>query len=804
MPRYNLPPLFLAGIILLIFAGVSSATTIAMNGSDAAGTNSFKTGLHWTGGAAPTAGNAYLTGTNKLRTPTNSSPATFAGDSLEIQSNGELRIDTTAIFTVKNLSLDTNSFLTLTTPTGGTTGTLGGTNVTLNGIATIRSGIQTGENVEVFTNASPFTGTGGFNTLGSLGTIIFTATNSFSGGATINSGTVLVNGIFSGSSVTVTNGTLGGNGIIAGSLTSLPGGTVQPGLGSGDTSTLTVYGTVILAGTNNFTLNRDNSPNITRIVSGGVITMGGTLNITNTGSTLQAGDYFTLFFAGGLAGSFSTIKLPSLPSGLAWTNTLAQDGSISVINAAVPSTSSGIWTSDANGLWSATTNWAGGIIANGTGFNADFSTLNLTADRVVTLDSARTIGNLLFGDINGSQNWFLNASNAASLTLALGSGSPLISVSNNSATISVPLAGNQGLTIAGGGTLTLSGTNTFTGPTIVTNGNLLLTGSVADSATIANGGILGGNGIVAGTFTNLPGGVVQPGLGNGDTSALTVYNNVLLAGTNNFTLNRNNSPNITRIISGGVITMGGTLNITNTGAILQAGDSFTLFFAGGLAGSFSTINLPTLTSGLAWTNTLAQDGSISVINAANTIPPGTWISDANGLWSAATNWANGNIANGTGANADFSTINLTTNHTVTLDSSRAIGNLIFGDISGSQNWFLNASNAATLTLTVNSNSPAISISNNSATISVPLAGSQGLMVTGGGSLKLSGANTFTGKTVITNGSLLLSGSLADGAVVANGGIFGGSGTIAGTLTNLPGGTLRIGLGNGDNLPAHRQ
>jgi len=336
MHRHNLPPYFLVGIILLAFAGISAAATISMNGSDAAGTNSFNTGLHWTGGASPSPGNAYQTGTNLLRTPTNNAPVAFAGDSLEIQSNGELRINSTAIVTVKNLILDTNSLLTLTAPTGGNTTTLTGTNVTLKGIATIRSGIQAGESVEVFTNASPFNGTGGFNTAGSLGTIIFTATNNFSGGATVNSGTVLVNGFFSASSVTVTNGTLGGSGIIAGTLTNLPGGTVQPGLGNGDTSTLTVYNNVILAGTNNFTLNRNNSPNITHIVSGGVITMGGTLNITNAGAALQAGDSFILFYAGGLAGGFSTINLPPLASGLAWTNQLSHYALLSVFSTTPP------------------------------------------------------------------------------------------------------------------------------------------------------------------------------------------------------------------------------------------------------------------------------------------------------------------------------------------------------------------------------------------------------------------------------------------------------------------------------------
>src|SRR5258706_10767101 len=79
---------------------------------------------------------------------------------------------------------------------------------------------------------------------------------------------------------------------------------------------------------------------------------------------------------------------------------------------------SGTWTNDASSVWSATANWLNGTVADGTDAAADFSTLDITADRTVTLDSARNIGSLLFGDVSGSQNWFLNASGGNILTLA--------------------------------------------------------------------------------------------------------------------------------------------------------------------------------------------------------------------------------------------------------------------------------------------------------------------------------------------------------------------------------------------------
>src|SRR6266480_4432971 len=58
----------------------------------------------------------------------------------------------------------------------------------------------------------------------------------------------------------------------------------------------------------------------------------------------------------------------------------------------------GTWTSLTSGLWSDTTKWSGGTVADGASSIADFSTLNLAAGVTVNLDSARTIGQLKFAD----------------------------------------------------------------------------------------------------------------------------------------------------------------------------------------------------------------------------------------------------------------------------------------------------------------------------------------------------------------------------------------------------------------------
>ena len=190
---------------------------------------------------------------------------------------------------------------------------------------------------------------------------------------------------------------------------------------------------------------------------------------------------------------------------------------------------SGTWSNDGSSVWSNPANWLSGAIANGTDATADFSTINISADRTVTLDSARSVGTLRFSGGAGAHNWFLNSSGGSALALAVSSGSPTIAVTNT-ATINAPLAGAAGLTKTGPGTLTLGTNNPYTGTTAIsggtvnqpapTNGALVvatpvlymsfdkvigttvnnegsggsaMNGTLIGSASVVNGGRLGGN-----------------------------------------------------------------------------------------------------------------------------------------------------------------------------------------------------------------------------------------------------------------------------------------------------------------------
>lgn len=168
------------------------------------------------------------------------------------------------------------------------------------------------------------------------------------------------------------------------------------------------------------------------------------------------------------------------------------DGSAEVdatlnVNVTVPA----VWINTSGGSWATAGNWSGGTPASGSGVTADFSTLNLASNATVTLDGARTVGGLKFRDATPSHDWSIGTGNAGPLTLDLSSGTPNVEVVNRTATIAAVVAGSDGLSKSGAGTLVLSGNNTYTGDTVISGGTL----------TIGGTGTLG-TGTYAGAITN--------------------------------------------------------------------------------------------------------------------------------------------------------------------------------------------------------------------------------------------------------------------------------------------------------------
>jgi autotransporter-associated beta strand protein len=192
---------------------------------------------------------------------------------------------------------------------------------------------------------------------------------------------------------------------------------------------------------------------------------------------------------------------------------------------------------------------------------------------------------------------------------------------------------NGGLEKKGVGRLTLDAASTYTGATTISEGTLAIGsgGSIASSSQVIVGAsstldvsavsftlggsaaqTLGGNGNIAGNMTVGANGTLSPGnsigtLGFGGDLTL-------LSGSINF-FEIDTAGNLSDLVSvSGLLTLGGTLNVSNIGSALVSGDTFNLFDWGSVSGTFSTVNLPGLDSGLTWDQSqLYTSGTLSVI-----------------------------------------------------------------------------------------------------------------------------------------------------------------------------------------------
>ncbi|MCX6928978.1 MAG: chitobiase/beta-hexosaminidase C-terminal domain-containing protein, partial [Verrucomicrobia bacterium] len=163
-----------------------------------------------------------------------------------------------------------------------------------------------------------------------------------------------------------------------------------------------------------------------------------------------------------------------------------------------------------------------------------------------------------------------------------------------------------------------------------------------------------------------------------------------------------------------------------------------------------------------------------------TFPTLTWINPAGGSWPATSNWKDGLVPGARDVTADFSTLTLSSPTYVTLDGSRTVGNLIFGDVGNANTWELDTGGLGVLTLAVSSGTPTITVNNQTTTVGAVLAGTQGLIKAGAGTLQMNVAGAYTGGTTITNGTLSYNLELFNGSGGINLGAnnIGSSGTLA--------------------------
>jgi fibronectin-binding autotransporter adhesin len=419
----------------------------------------------------------------------------------------------------------------------------------------------------------------------------------------------------------------------------------------------------------------------------------------------------------------------------------------------------GTWTNSFGGSWPDPANWLGGNVATGADGIADFSTLDLLFEPTVSLDGARTIGRLRFGDTTPDANWLLSVGTGGPLTVAVTTGAPVVHVANQSATLDVVVAGTAGLTKTGPGALVLGHTNTLIGPVTVQSGKLQLNGIL---------GLPAGAPITLGdAATGLADTILEM------AQATTAGDQNVLAAPITVSSTAPASKAIFRW-SGNGSTAGaqnGTITLQDRDLYLEQASPLRLFnMAGVISGtgdihiaSSDPINVPT--------------ARFRINNNANSFVGNVYVDS--GLLQI-------QAGGGTATALPFGTdVIISTIGRFDLGASEAINRL-----SGAGIVRVNTGASVAQTLTVGE-------ANGSATFAGTMQDQSAtqrlnLIKAGAGTQELSGTSTASGTIVVNGGTLHISGQIYSGASLAAG---------AAILTVNGGGTLQIeSLGDGFNGP----
>jgi autotransporter-associated beta strand protein len=257
-----------------------------------------------------------------------------------------------------------------------------------------------------------------------------------------------------------------------------------------------------------------------------------------------------------------------------------------------------------------TTNFASpqgnlGIVQqNGTG------TLTLTANNSYGGGTVVNGGFLVIGNGGSSGSVGLGP-------ISLLSGNPLVINRSGNLTIGDNISGPSDIVIKGGPTVTFNGVNnTYSGATTVSNGTLIVRGTNATSSThVYVGGLGNGGAFIGGPVTLEPGTAL---VANGSVAPMTIMSDFTNdASTMVFEISKPATDFVN--VSGTLArnATGGTLTVKNLGAQnLVPGDSFTLFSQPLPNGASITVSGGRAT----WVNNLAVNGSISVATVINSQP----------------------------------------------------------------------------------------------------------------------------------------------------------------------------------------
>ncbi|MBJ7499628.1 MAG: autotransporter-associated beta strand repeat-containing protein [Sphingopyxis sp.] len=571
------------------------------------------------------------------------------------------------------------------------------------------------------------------------GTWVLTGNHSYTGSTNINGGTLFVGGggtTGSIASATVNNfGTLGFN---RSDLLSYGGQIV----GTGSVRQAGT-GTTVLTGTNLYT--------------GGTTIDAGTLQLGNGGT---AGSIVGDVVDNGLL-VFNRSDLLNFAGAISGSGSVHQTGGGTTVLSGINS-------------------YAGGTSILG-------GTLQVSAD--VNLGAAA--GGLTFS--NGTLRTTASFASGRSSSLT-GAGTILTDAGTNFALGGV-ISGAGSLTKSGAGILTLSGNNSYAGATSVNAGTLRINGDQSAATglvTVASGATLAGSGTIGGNVNVLNGGILAPGNSPG---TLNINGDLSLAGGSvlNFEFGEagvaggalNDLVNV-----GGNLTLDGTINVTGSSGGYFGGGIYRVFNYGGTLID-NGLALGSMPAGSNVTVQISVAGQVNLINSEglalsfwdggagpkfdNVVNggSGTWhLGGADNNWTGADGAINAAFADGTFA------IFAGAPGTVTVDNGG--GAVTTAGMQFAADGYL--IDGAPLTLVgpesiVRVGDGTAAGAGFTTAISANLTGASQLVKTDGGTLVLTGVNSYTGGTRIEGGVI----SVADDSFL---------GAASGVIT-LDGGTLRM-------------